>query len=188
MKKIRLFTLALLIIGFGLSTYAGDGGKFGFRGGFQYSNIYKDGSAIKSDPLNSFYVGFFKEQKIVPMLSIGSGLEYSQIGTMPDSDSKMQLHYLSMPVNLKVKIGPIYAIGGASASFKVGEQWTDYGKKTDVAIKANWFDVPVHVGLGVQILAFRIEARYHWGMLDLYDSPLTGYKTQAIQLGLAIAI
>lgn len=190
MKLFRLFTLAFLLIGLTTSTYAGDdgGGKFGIRAGYSASNIYNGSSKMNSNSLGSFYVGFFKEHKIVPMLHFGSGLEYSQLGSMENNDNKITMHYLSIPVNLKFKIGPIYALAGASAAFKVGEKWTLLGTKTDPVVKANWFDVPVHVGLGFQILMLRIEARYHWGTMDLYDSPMEGYKTQALQLGLAVAI
>ena len=189
MKQFRLFTLAFLLIGLSLSTYAGDdgGGKFGIRAGYSASNIYDGSGTMNKDILGSFYVGFFKEHRIIPMLKFGSGLEYSQLGSMENSDNKITLHYLSIPLNIKFKIGPIYALAGASAAFKVGEKWTIGGSKIDPLENANWFDVPVHVGLGVQILMLRIEARYHWGKMELYDAPIDGYKTQAFQLGLAVA-
>ena len=190
MKLIRLFTLAFLLIGLNLSTYAGDdgGGKFGIRAGYSASNIYDGSSPLNSNALGSFYVGFFKEHKIVPMLHFSSGLEYSQIGSMENSNNKITMHYLSIPISFKFKIGPVYALAGASSAFKVGEKWTIAGEKEDPIIKANWFDIPVHVGLGIQILMLRIEARYHWGTMSLYDTPIDGYKTQAFQLGLGIAI
>jgi len=190
MKLLRLFTLAFLLIGLNLSTYANDdgGGKFGIRAGYSASNLYNGSSPLNSKALGSFYVGIFKEHKIVPMLHFGSGLEYSQIGSMENSDNKITMHYLNIPVNFKFKIGPIYALAGASAAFKIGEKWTIGGEKLDPLVKANWFDVPIHVGLGFQILMLRIEARYHWGTMDLYSAPNDGYKTQAFQLGLGIAI
>ncbi len=189
MKLIRLFTLAFLLIGLTLTSYADGGKKFGIRAGYSASNLYKSSSSLKNDALGSFYVGFFNEQRIVPMLTIGSGLEYSQLGTFQNSDNKITMHYLSLPLTLKFKIGPIYALAGASSSFKVSEKWTVAGSKYTPleSEKASWFDLPVHVGLGFQILMLRIEARYHWGTLNLYDAPFDGYKTQALQLGLAIA-
>ena len=78
MKNIRLFTLAVLMIGLSISSYAD--GKKGIRAGFQTSNLYYDGSGM-NDISKSFYVGLFKENKIIPMLHIGSGFEYSQIGS-----------------------------------------------------------------------------------------------------------
>jgi len=50
------------------------------------------------------------------------------------------------------------------------------------------FDVPVFAGVGFQILMIRIEARYHWGTMSLYDSTIDPYKTQNFQIGLGIAI
>ena len=191
MKTIQLFVLTLLITGFSFSSYAGgkdDEKQLGIRAGYQLSNIYDGSSSLNSNGLSSFYVGFFREQKVAPLLSFGTGFEYSQIGSMQDSDNKIVMHYLSIPVNFKVKLGPVYALAGASAAFKVADKWTVLGVKTDPIVKANWFDVPVHVGVGVQVLSFRVEARYHWGMLSLYESPLDGYKNQAFQLGVGIAI
>ncbi len=185
MKKIRLFTLVALLITISVSTYAD--GKHGIRAGFQTSNLYNNGSA-KNGINQSFYVGVFKEKKILPLLSLGTGLEYSQIGTNIDSDNKEIFHYLNVPINAKVKLGPLYAVAGASLNFLVSQKLIINGSSSDPLINANWFDIPVFAGAGFQFLMIRIEARYFFGTMSLYDSPLTQYKTQAFQLGLALAI
>ena len=185
MTKIKLLLLVLLMSSISISSFAG--GKIGIRAGYQMSNLYYNGSSM-NDSYGSFYIGVFKEHKVIPMFHIGSGLEYSQIGSYNDNDNKLVMHYLSIPINVKAKLGPFYATVGASASFKVGEKWTVKGVETDLIEKANVFDVPVFAGVGFQILMIRIEARYHWGTMSLYDDTLNPYKTQNLQLGLAVAI
>jgi hypothetical protein len=185
MTKIKLFLLVLFMASISISSFAD--GKKGIRAGYQMSNFYYNGSGM-NDAYGSFYIGIFKEHKIVPMIHIGSGLEYSQLGSYTDNDNKVQMHYLSIPINVKAKLGPFYATLGASASFKVGEKWTIKGIEADPLEKANSFDVPVFVGAGFQFLMFRVEARYHWGTMSLYDNTLNPYKTQNLQLGLALAI
>jgi len=185
MKNIRLFTLAVLMIGLSISSYAD--GKKGIRAGFQTSNLYYDGSGM-NDISKSFYVGLFKENKIIPMLHIGSGFEYSQIGSYTDGDNNLTLHYLSVPIYAKFKIGPFYALGGAAANFKVGEKYILKGIEVDPIEEANWFDIPVFAGVGFQFLMLRVEARYHWGTMSLYDGATDAFKTQYFQIGLGVAI
>jgi len=189
MIKLRLITLATLLIAFSLPRFAfADGGKIGARAGYQLSNIYKNTTSLSKQPLNSFYVGIFSEHKIVPLLSIGSGLEYSQVGSVDDNDLSVKMHYIGIPTYLRVKLGPLYAVAGGTISFKIAEQWKLVGKDIDTTDPASWFDIPVYGGIGVQILMFRVEARYHWGTFDLYDKKLEGYKSQYLQIGVAVAI
>ena len=76
--------------------------------------------------------------------------------------------------------------GGFSPSFKVAERITtdgDTAKPTD-AQKAEWFDIPFFLGAGVKIWFVSIEARYHWGIMEVTD----GYKSQSFQLGAGISL
>lgn len=89
------------------------------------------------------------------------------------SDEKMRaLHWVSIPNYLKLKLGPIFALGGVAPSFKVAEPIYEDGEmvKPMEDDKSAWFDIPAFAGLGVKILFITVEARYHWGLLDLYDS------------------
>lgn len=183
MKQFRLLIIGLFILGFSTTTYAD--GK-GIRAGYQASNLYYNGSGM-NDMMSSFYVGITKDMKIIPMVHFGSGMEYSQIGTYTDSDNKITMHYLSIPIYAKLKVGPLYALAGAAANIKVGEKWLISGADTDPVIKANGFDVPVFAGIGFKVLMFSIEARYHWGTMALYDSPADPYKTQYFQLGVGVS-
>lgn len=160
----------------------------GLRFGWQRAAIYENGSIPTGyEPLQTFYIGFSKEKNIAPLFSVGSGLEYFQNGIKVDDDNKTVLHYLSVPFDLKLKIGPVFALGGIAPSFLVAERQFVLGVKTTPAddAKMNWFDVPVFFGAGVKFLFLTIEGRYHWGLLELGDGD--GSKNQYFQLGAGLS-
>ena len=190
MKSIKLFCVVLLFLSFtAVNAQKEDNyGKVGgVRGGWQMSNFSYDGKLLDStNYMSKFYVGFFRDNKIIPMLFIGSGVEYMQNGVNWGHNSSRTLHIISVPIYLKFKIGPVFALGGAGLNFKVAEKLLiagvdlppeNYGGKTNV------FDVPVFVGLGLKIFFISVEARYHWGMLDVRDNT----KVQYCQVGGAIS-
>ena len=198
MKQIKTLVLVILVIGTSLTSYAqkdkdkknNKPDKFGIRFGHQSANLFKDSKSYEEfTSLSTFYVGTFKYFKVIPFLKVGSGLEFFQSGTVSTDKNKMHLYYLSVPFNAQIKLGPLFILGGIAPSFKVAERWEISGDKINPASddKTNWFDAPVFAGLGFKFLMFSIEARYHWGTVELYDSGVgTGYKNQYFQLGLGI--
>jgi hypothetical protein len=191
-NKVLLPILVCVLLIFNLNTAnAKDGdnkSKTGIRAGWQYSTIAFDGSIPNGyDPLSSFYAGFFRDNKIIPLLRLGTGIEYSHIGNKSiaaDNDSlpSITLQYISIPIDLKVKLGPVFVLGGFSLNFKVAEKWDLNGDKYNppTNLKAGTFDIPLFLGAGVQIFFIAIEARYYWGMINLYDG---NTKTQYLQVG-----
>lgn len=192
MKKTITSSLIILLITTGLFAQDKnhDDKLLGVRAGWQYSTLLTDGNIPEgSDPLSSFYAGIFKEFKIVPLLRFDAGLEYAPVGIADsDTDSKIVLHYLSIPLNLRVKLGPVFALGGAAANFRVAEKYTINGENYDPEDdeKSNVFDVPLYLGLGVKILFISVDARYYWGMLDVYNNENSTTKSQYLQLGASI--
>ena len=184
-----IYLIILIINCISISVFAKDTEKknnSGIRGGFQSSTLVMDGATpYEANSLNSFYVGFFNENKIVPMLHFGKGLEYFQNGIAYSSNSERILHTLSVPLYFKFKIGPVFALGGAGANFKVSEKFTagDYEVSPSDATKSNWFDIPVFLGAGVKILFITVDARYHWGLLDVRN----GLHSRYFQLGAAVS-
>lgn len=136
--------------------------------------------------LNGFYVGFFRDNRLASILYFGSGLEYFQNGLKYTGDSKRILHTLSIPLDLKVKLGPVFALGGIAANFKVaeklvfGEAKYTPGEET----KSHWFDAPVFLGAGIIIAFLTVEARYHLGIVDAGNE----YFHRYFQLGLGISL
>lgn len=189
MKKLTI--LALVVFTTVVSTYAQNDktekpNKFGVRAGLHSALMVIDGAGLETtEPNYTFYLGVFKEYKLIPMLYAGGGVEYFQNGfqsTLVDYNKK--LHYASIPLYLKVKFGPVYATGGTALNFKIAETFFDWNGAIDPLDdnKTKVFDMPLQAGLGVHILMFSIEARYHWGMVDVNR----GLKNQYFQLGAAV--
>ena len=134
--------------------------------------------------LSSFYVGFFREQPLKGIFSSNAGIEYFQNGQKFDGDSRRLIHTLSIPVNVKVKIGPAFAVGGITANFKAAERYVNNGEKIkpEKGNKANWFDSAAFAGAGVKISVFMVEARYHWGLVNMGN----GLHNRYFQIGGAI--
>lgn len=190
MKKRILTITAMILAGTMFLCAQGEdkGGQRvgGIRAGWQASTLIKDGSrADTAHNLNSFYVGFFRDTKIIPLLSFGSGVEYFQNGVSYTNNTERVLHTISVPLDLKVKLGPVFALGGIAANFKVAEKVKiggDYVTPLE-ADKSAWFDAPVFLGAGLKIAIVTIEARYHWGLIEVRN----GKHSQYFQIGAGLS-
>ena len=159
-KLIYLFLSIFFVFNINTAYAGGDddgGGKtIGIRAGWQLSGIYEDGSLPADFDKNSgFYLGLFKDIKIIPLLKLGTGLEYGQVGIVRDSvnvNKKRILHYIAVPIDLKVKLGPVFALAGASLNFRVADKRTRNDQPTDIpdGLESNVFDIPLFVGAGVK--------------------------------------
>lgn len=154
------------------------------RAGFHSASMVLEGEKPDaSNSLNSFYVGFSRDTKIVPLLWFGSGIEYFQNGLVYANDVKRVMHTISVPVDLKLKLGPVYALSGFAANFMVSEKLKT-GDSTTSPLedeKASWFDAPFFLGAGIKIAFVSVEARYHWGTLEALNSMYNRY----LQVGAA---
>jgi hypothetical protein len=155
----------------------------GIRGGYLEANLDKSGTGIFDEGYSTFYAGFFNDQNIfIPLLYLYSGLDYYQSGSKVDDNNKLIIHYLSIPLGLKLKIGPLQAFGGVHGALKVSSTLEVLGidpPESDIStFDAGWF-----AGAGIQILFIGAEAKYTWGLVDIYN----GYKNNFWQLGLTLA-
>jgi hypothetical protein len=121
----------------------------------------------------------FQDLKIVPAIYFGSGVEYYQTGSKLDDNNKLVLHYISLPLSLKAKIGPLQAYGGIHGAVKVASSQTVLGQSTSVEGYSS-FDAGAFVGLGLKVAFIGAEARYTWGLVDINN----GYKNNFFQAGL----
>jgi len=90
---------------------------------------------------------------------------------------------ISVPIDLKVKLGPVLVLGGIAANFKVSEKIiiNDNSTNPSDGNKSNWFDAPVFLGASVKIFFITIEGRYHWGLIESVD----GLYNRYFQIGAA---
>ncbi|WP_430813255.1 outer membrane beta-barrel protein [Carboxylicivirga sp. RSCT41] len=186
MKSVLGICMAIAMLGLVSNVHAsGDGtdGR-GIRAGWQ-SSFISIGNQELDESSNGFYVGVFKSNNIgVSLLKLDSGIEYYQINGEANSDlnlnTELKLHYLSIPVSLRVKVGPVYGLAGLNGAVKLGGDYTFLGEDVGVS-DISTFDAGAHLGVGVKFLMLGVEAKYTWGLVDMvddYDS-----KTEYLQLG-----
>lgn len=160
------------------SVQAEDKKDFGIRAGYQRSGLF-EGSDRVSGTSNyaSFYVGAFREKKILSFLYWGTGLEYCQNGAGLTDNNKHIIKYLGLPVDLKAKFGPVYAVLGVQPKFKLSEKLIINDEKitpTDEQ-KSTFMDFPAFGGIGFNILFVSVEARYHYGMFETNHGARNAY-------------
>lgn len=189
MKKYHVLTIIFAVcLCFSVHAQKRNEDRFvsGIRGGWHTATLLKDGAEPnEANNLNSFYFGFFNDNKIAPLLYFGKGLEYFQNGLTYTGNSERKLHTLSVPLYLKLKLGPVYGLGGIAGNIKVAEKFTlgDNAPASGEDDKSNWFDAPVFLGAGVKILFVSVEARYHWGLVEVRND----LKSQYFQFGAAVS-
>ena len=189
MKKRTFLILSAVLLGIGLAQAQDnkEGNKVGgIRAGWHSAGLFEEGSKPDTaNSLNGFYIGFYRDTKILPLLHFGAGLEYFQNGMEYSSNTSRVLHTISVPLDLKLKLGPVFALTGFAANFKVSEKvvYKDNASNPIDSDKSEWFDVPFFLGAGVKIWMLSIEARYHWGLLEVRN----GLHSQYLQVGAAIS-
>jgi hypothetical protein len=189
MKNIfQMLVLAALLIPINAAVAQSDDDKKfykGVRAGYQDSNF----SNSDLGDLSSFYVGFFGVKKLGAgkLLSMYSGLEYFQNGTSDNSDNQIIVGYISVPINLRVQIGPLYAFGGFNPSFKVFEDATFGGVDASDLIDVNGFDIGGQIGLGVKFLFLGLEIKYNQGLTNVFtDSGEEDNTSHHYQAGICV--
>lgn len=182
-RKITvIILLSFFVIGL-TPSFAGEKIDKGIKAGWQYSNLYKDGESLFGDPYSSFYVGFFSNKKFLKtkLVQLNSALTYYQIGSKSGDSLSLKLHYLNVPVSLKVKLGPLYVFGGLNGAIKLGGEKKIIDQEFDVK-DFTTFDAGVFAGIGVKISIIGLEVKYDWGLVEVNN----GYKTQYLQVGLMV--
>ena len=181
-KILTALVLSIFICGT-FNSYAGEPVTKGPIAGWQYSDLLKDGNSLYGDHYNSFFVGFFTNKQLgaTKLLQINTALLYFQNGSRKDDNNYIRLHYLNIPVSLRVQVGPIYALAGINGGIKLGGESYILGVKSDVK-NVNTWDAGWHLALGAKIGPIGVEAKYDWGLVDVFE----GYKSQYLQLGILL--
>lgn len=151
------------------------------RGGYHYSDLPGDADL---DPLSGFYAGYHHTLLKVPLVGISLGAEYNTAGARQDTPLgalEYKLGYFGLPVNGRLKLGLFYLDAGLTPAFTVSERVQLGGQDVGGAPEAENFDLVVHAGGGVKIAMLAVEARYRYGLTDVYD----GVRNSGLQLGVA---
>ena len=178
LRVLLVFVVVLMVVSGPLSAK----NRRGIRFGYIDSKLDKGSAGLFDQGYNSFYVGFYNDQRIIPMLYFSSGLDYYQSGSKKSDDVKLVLHYISVPLALKLKVGPLHGIGGIHGAVKVSSKLT-IGNESGSAKDFGSFDAGAFLGAGIQILIISAEIKYNWGLVDIYN----GYKNNFMQAGLTLS-
>jgi len=137
-----------------------------FTAGWSNSTFTGDNTNMLENR-NGFFAGVRKDFKLIPFLKLNTGVLFTQQGAgfKNEDIADYELSYIDVPVGLKFKLGPIFATGGLSANFKIGEDIGDVPENQDPDIKA--FDMVYSVGLGVKILMISLDLRWNNSFIDI---------------------
>ncbi|MCF6242022.1 MAG: PorT family protein [Bacteroidales bacterium] len=175
MKKITL--LLVFTTAIGISSFAQLGVKAGM-------NFAKMTDADKS--LNNPQAGVFMDKDFIPLIKIRIGLDYSPKGAVSEytllgvtTKNEIQINYLELPVLAKVKLGPLYGLGGVYGAYAMNGintvivSGTETESDIDFDNVKRW-DAGMKFGLGVQFklgpLGAFAQTAYSFGIVDLNKS------------------
>ncbi len=164
-----------------------DDGKDGFNGlraGLYSSNL--DGDWGEADARTGFYAGYYRNLIKIPIYRLSTGLEYHTGGaatTVGSTENEARLSYLSLAINNRFKIGPVYGDIGVDPALRLSEKALVNGAEVDIPSDqdAAAFDMLVHVGAGFKFLFLGVEARYRYGLVDVYE----GTRNKGLEVGLS---
>lgn len=179
MKNIFFLTICIALFAISNQSAQAQGKRsIGIRAGYQNSGLFEGGDKVAgTSNYASFYVGVFKEKKILPFLHWGTGLEYCQNGAGLADDNKQVIKYLGLPLDLKAKLGPFYALIGVQPKVKLSEKIIINDEKTSPADeqKSTAMDLPAFGGIGFNILIISIETRYYYSMFETNHGARNAY-------------
>ena len=94
----------------------------------------------------------------------------------------VKLAYISIPLHLKAKIGPVGALGGISPAFRVfASEVLNGDPNPDAGSDYNVFDTTVYLGGSFKFLFLGVDIRYHWGLTSARKDG--NYKNRFLQVG-----
>ncbi len=190
-KTISILTALLLAVFISSTASAQILPKFGVKAGANFTTFNNESTY---EYKTGFTAGVFADLAFpVLPISIQPEILYSQYGTnIEDSDLKMNINYLQIPV--LVKFGFPTPVVKPNVYFG-----PYYGRKLNANVKnsplssvfndmINASDFGVVVGAGVNITKLRLDLRYTAGLTEVYDSNLNvDAKNGAFALTVGVA-
>jgi hypothetical protein len=190
MKKI-LLSLVLVVFG-----SAGAFAQFsiGVKGGFNFANV--GGDAEDTDMRTSIHLGGYLNYKLSDQLSFQPELLYSSVGyKMSESNTEVifgdeytekgkltaKYNYLSIPLMLQYKIGPVNLQAGPQVSLFMGGKYKgEYTLTVNGAVEESesgeedvddvkGLDLGLNFGLGTEFGKLNASLRYSMGLSNTYD-------------------
>jgi len=177
--------------------------QLGVKLGYNFAKQSGDIPAGETEKsLNSFYAGVFMDKDLIPLLDLRIGVDYSPKGAKTENAvgyTQAKINYLEIPVLAKVKLGPLYVLGGVYGAYALnGKVETDVAgvvvsadidfddaelKKFDYGMK---FGAGFQVGLG-PLHAFA-QAEYGFGLQNLNKGDGDDVKNNVLSVSAGVVI
>ena len=166
MKKIALLVVSLVAL---TSVASAQGFGWGVKAGINVAGVSNAESGVGS--MIGFTGGVFADYRFSDLVALSADLLYSAQGCRYNSDNKMTLSYLNIPIlanfyvwgNLAVKAGlqPGFLLGSSGRLFGEKESGTDGLKSVDLTIP---------VGVSYEFpMGLILDARYGIGATNILD-------------------
>lgn len=152
--------------------------NYGIRSGYSRTYMSKGGHKLGRSQSN-YFLNIYKDTKIIPFLKFQSGLEYTRTGGTVDHISHYS-NYLGVPLALKVKVGPLYALAGGSFNVKLSEKKSPADSVFEG--KSKWYDSNAFVGVGIEILILTFDIKYTKGLTKVNN----GLKNNGFQAAIGL--
>ena len=155
--------------------------RFGIKGGLNVSNLYVE-DVDDENPRYGFHLGVYTQLFESDVFAIQPEVLFSTKGTRTtydvlgfDGDVKFNLNYIDIPVlavfklgdDAEIHVGPYFGYL-VSASSDVDGDFDDYEELDRDDYKA--WDYGLSAGVGFNVGAVQIGARYNYGLQKIADS------------------
>jgi len=185
MKKITLLLVFITIIS--IPSFA----QFGVKAGMNFAKM-----TDLDESLSNFQGGIFWDKDFIPLLDFRVGLDYSpKGGSLSDANSSIetQLNYLELPVMAKLKLGPVYALGGLYGAYAMSGTYTILNVEEDLDFdNVSRWDAGMKFGLGFQLklgpIGAFIQGGYSFGFVDLNKSSAGGELKNTSVLSVSVGV
>ncbi len=181
-RKLIVVTAMLFMLSF--TSWA----QIGVQLGYNFAKIkgIESGSAdIKNQ--SAITAGIFYEKDIIPFIDLRLGLNYSPKGShlaLGDNYSKISLNYIELPILAKVKVGPLYALGGIYGAYAINGNVSSRLEILGVTVTSdeainfedeqiNRIDFGMKFGAGLQFglgpVKIFAQGDYSFGLMNIND-------------------
>lgn len=178
--------------------------QLGIKLGYNFAKVGgKDvASGYSEKSLNNFQGGIFFDKDLIPLLDLRIGLDYSPKGYKEingDWYNQGKLNYLELPVLAKVKLGPIYALGGFYGAYALNGENKIHAVGMDITKdvefdndQINRFDAGMKFGLGFQIglgpVHIFAQTDYSFGLTNISSKDNTDYKNNVFGVAAGVLL
>jgi hypothetical protein len=155
----------------------------GFRGGYSLS-WQTDRNTSLTELSYGPYFGYMNFSEFMPALNFVTGIEYQTAGHRSGDASLIKQHIASVPLYLRLRLGPVAASAGlhSSAAFATISKPEYFGKDS------RKLDVGAFGELGAQFFKVGLSCRTYFNLIERDKNYAGKYYSRIVQLGLNIKL